>query len=119
MNPSLLVALVSLGVAVVIAVLSIPMILRKVPMNNLYGARFKESYTSEKNWYDINAFSGKVLLVASVPTGLWGIVGLVAPELARGSYNIIAVLIQFGSVLVAMCVSYLKARKIVAENGTQ
>ncbi len=43
-------ALVTIGMALFIAALSIPLILRKVPMNHVYGVRFRASFQSERHW---------------------------------------------------------------------
>ena len=66
MNQTLVLSLTSIGVAVLMAGLSIPMILRRIPMNSFYGARFKASFKSKKNWYEINEYGGKALLAASL-----------------------------------------------------
>ena len=48
-------------------------------MNRWYGARFKKSFVSEENWYNINAYSAKQLLVWSLPLMIIGIVTLFLP----------------------------------------
>jgi len=52
--------------------LSIPLVLRKVGMNNLYGFRFKASFRSEENWYMINAYGGRQLITWSIAMILVG-----------------------------------------------
>jgi hypothetical protein len=76
---------------------SVPLILRRVPMNRVYGIRVRKAFASERNWYEINAYGGKVFLVfgaflvivglagrsfAPDPTSLWAPVFLVVPLLA-------------------------------------
>jgi hypothetical protein len=39
--------------------LSLPLVLRKVPMNDLYGIRIPAALESEQRWYDINAYGGR------------------------------------------------------------
>ena len=57
---------VSLSIAcAVLAVVSIPMILRKVPPNSTYGFRTKLTLSNPDIWYPANAFSGWALLVAA------------------------------------------------------
>ncbi len=55
--------LVTLACAL-IAALAIPLVLRKVPPNHLYGFRTPRTLASHEVWYPANAFSGKALLVA-------------------------------------------------------
>ena len=51
------------GIGLLTALLSVPLILRKVPMNRAYGIRVRKAFVSPHNWYEINAYGGKLLLV--------------------------------------------------------
>ncbi len=88
---------VHVGLGALIALISIPLVLRKVPMNHLYGVRIAKAFVSDENWYEINAYGGKLLLgfglfliafavigrnAAPPPTSPWAPVWLVAPLLA-------------------------------------
>lgn len=53
---------VQISMGLVATLLSIPLILRLVPMNRIYGVRTPKAFASERNWYEINAFGGRVLL---------------------------------------------------------
>src|SRR5262245_39900795 len=56
----------SLSIAcAVIAAVSVPMILRKVPPNPAYGFRTRLTMSSPEIWYPANAFAGWALLVAA------------------------------------------------------
>ena len=65
-------------------------------MNRAYGVRVKRAFSSEHNWYELNAYGGKLLLCfglfllgfsffgrefAPDPTSLWAPVFLVVPLL--------------------------------------
>ena len=52
-----------IAVGIVVALVSVPLILRMVPKNRLYGIRTPKAFASERNWYEINAFGGKVLFL--------------------------------------------------------
>ena len=97
--------------AIVMILISIPMLKRKVPMNRWYGARFKKSFESEENWYKINAYSAKQLIIWSIPIL---IIGLATPFLRLeenpGLFNAIA----FSPLLVCVpcLLSYRYARKL-------
>ena len=44
-------------------VVSVPLILRWVPMNRWYGIRTRKAFASEENWYAINAYGGKLFFM--------------------------------------------------------
>ena len=97
--------------AVVLILISIPMLKRKIPMNRWYGARFKKSFESEENWYRINAYSAKQLILWTIPILIIGIVTLFLPlEGNTGLFNAIA----FSPLLVCVpcLLSYRYARKL-------
>jgi hypothetical protein len=71
-----------------IFLLAIPMILRRVPPNRLYGVRTKASFASDDDWYRINAIGGRYLAVSGIVILVVGIVGFFLPGSARNSYLI-------------------------------
>ena len=97
--------------AVAFILLSIPLLKRQLPMNRWYGARFRKSFESEENWYRINAYSAKQLIIWSIPIL---IIGLATPFLRLeenpGLFNAIA----FSPLLVCVpcLLSYRYARKL-------
>ncbi len=48
------------------ALLAIPLLLRKVPRNPVYGYRTRATLSSDDVWFDVNAYFGRVFLVASL-----------------------------------------------------
>jgi hypothetical protein len=72
MNLNTMIGLFNIGSALLIILLSIPLINRKVKMNNFYGIRIRKSFESEENWYTINAYGGKQLAIWSIPVILAG-----------------------------------------------
>jgi len=53
-------------VACVFIAISVPLVLRKIPMNNFYGFRIGKAFESDEMWYKINAFGGKQFIFWSV-----------------------------------------------------
>lgn len=51
------------GFGLLLAAFSLPLVLRRVPMNRSYGIRIPEAFTSDACWYDINAYGGWLFLV--------------------------------------------------------
>jgi hypothetical protein len=84
------------GIGLLTTALAVPLVLRKVPMNRIYGIRIPKAFNSDDNWYDINAYGGKLFLAfglfltifgvaardfAPPPTSIWTAVFIVGPLL--------------------------------------
>lgn len=52
--------------ALLFAILAIPLMLRKVPRNIVYGYRTRKTLSDEAVWYDANAHFGRGLFIASI-----------------------------------------------------
>lgn len=114
MTSTTLLAFGNVAIALVLAGGSLPLILRKVPMNRVYGVRFPQSFRSQEAWYEINAYGGKALLIASLPLLALGLYGWFwqpddYPHLTAG--------VLVGSTTLAGLATYLKARKVEAKKG--
>jgi len=57
-----------------LAGLSVPMILQKIPPNGLYGFRLPSTMESPELWYKVNAYAGRRLLVVGLGTSVGSIV---------------------------------------------
>ena len=69
-----LVGLVIALAGLVVSGISIPLILRRIPMNGFYGVRIPKSFVSDANWYAINAYGGRVLAVAGAIVSVVGLI---------------------------------------------
>lgn len=82
------------GIGLVTALVSLPLVMRLVPMNRWYGVRVPEAFVSGRHWYEINAYGGRLLIAfglfliafayvgngfAPPPTSPWAPVFLVLP----------------------------------------
>ncbi|MCX6923668.1 MAG: SdpI family protein [Verrucomicrobia bacterium] len=74
------VAITILLSGVLIFLLSLPMIYRKVPMNHFYGVRIPAAFESDRRWYGINAYGGRLMAIASLPIMGAGVTGLFLPS---------------------------------------
>jgi len=59
--------------------ISIPLKNGKVEMNHFYGVRLRKSYTSEKNWYLMNTYGGRQLLIWSAVLVIIGMATFLVP----------------------------------------
>ncbi len=76
---SITLGLSNICVAALISALSIPLAKGKISMNKAYGIRIKKAFESEENWYKINAYGGKQLILWSIPLMLLGVATLFLP----------------------------------------
>lgn len=96
---------------VLLFLVSLPLACRKVPMNRYYGVRTPLAYKSEKNWYDINAYSGRQLAIWSLVIVAVGVAGLFVPRRSLRQYDFWAVLATILAVMVALIRTLLWCRK--------
>lgn len=94
-----------------IIAVSIPLIYEMVPMNRLYGFRFKKSYESEENWYRVNKYGGKQLLLWGIALLLLGTITLFLPLKTGGGF-VKVVLFSPLLLLIPVFQAYRYARKI-------
>jgi hypothetical protein len=59
--------------------ISIPLKNGKVEMNHFYGVRLRKSYSSEKNWYLLNEYGGRQLLIWSAVLVAIGMLAFIVP----------------------------------------
>ena len=79
MTTSFFVGLQNIVIGLLLIGCGIPLLLRKVKMNHLYGFRLKKSFISSENWYAINAYGGKILILWSIVLFLIGVATLFLP----------------------------------------
>ncbi len=101
MSPKLIVLLTYSGSGLLMAVISIPMIQRLVPPNPFYGFRVRKAFSSPEIWYEINAYSGKRLLVVGLVSALLAALLYMVPGLGLDIYALtLAVVVAIGLIVV-------------------
>ena len=76
---NIVLGLINIASALLIMGISIPLVKHKIKMNNLYGVRIKKSFESEDNWYKINEYGGRQLILWSIPVVLIGFICFLVP----------------------------------------
>jgi uncharacterized membrane protein len=74
-----------LGCDVLLAAIAIPLMLRKVPRNFVYGFRTPATLSDDRIWYEANAYFGTRLVLASV-VGALAIVTLSRASLSARAF---------------------------------
>lgn len=101
MNFNIIFAFLNIVSALIVMGISYPLVKRKVKMNYFLGIRLKESLESEKNWYTINEYGGRQMMVWSVPIITAGIACLFLPVQGRGAI----LLLILGTLPMIICMS--------------
>ncbi len=69
---NVIIALTNISSGVIFIAFCIPLLKRKIKMNNWYNFRISKSFESENNWYDINAYGARKFIIWSLPMILMG-----------------------------------------------
>jgi uncharacterized membrane protein len=73
-NEKTFITLTVLGVVIIL--ISIPLYLGKVKRNGIYGFRIRKAFESEQNWYKINRYGAKSLILWAMVLMAVGIICL-------------------------------------------
>ena len=98
-------------VGLLIMVLCIPLMQDKIEMNRWYGFRFKKSYASVENWYEINRYGAKRMFFWSILIIVIGILTFFIPTEVRSSIPVALACAPL-TVIIPAIESWLFARKL-------
>ncbi|HXG58919.1 MAG TPA: SdpI family protein [Thermoanaerobaculia bacterium] len=104
---------------VLLIVVAIPMALRRVPPNGLYGLRVPATFASERVWYEANARSGRDLLCAGAGQIVLAVGLRAVPAIREGAYALINGGIMVVALLVLTVVGWRRANRLLAEERSQ
>lgn len=98
--------------SLLIAALSIPMILRKIPPNNWYGFRVPKTLNNPHIWYPANAYAGLCLFWASILSFVVTVTLYFVPNLSLETYAISCAVITIMGLVVAVVMSFRYLSKL-------
>ena len=109
--------LVPFFVGLVIAGISVPMVLDKVPPNHLYGFKTKKTLSSKEFWYKSNRRAGKEFAIAGLAISVGSLVLLTLSSVSHVPLPgyVLAILnpaLVILPVLIAMLRSFLYLRRL-------
>jgi hypothetical protein len=97
---NIVLGIVNLGFAILITAISIPLVKRKIKMNPWYGVRIPKSFESEENWYKINAYGGKRLILWATLPAVIGIAAFFLPlDSDAGGTVLLTLLLAFAPLI--------------------
>jgi len=97
-----------------LAGLSIPLLLDKVPPNHWYGFRTRLTLSDPRIWYPVNAWSARRLLWLGVGTLLAGPVSLLLPEAWLPAYLLGTSALWVGALILVLVLGVRYARRLSA-----
>lgn len=93
---------------VIVAVAAVPLMLRLIPPNPVYGMRTERTVTQAAAWFDVNAYAGRALLVAMGVAAL--VIMLYQGTWLRSGWAQVAVFVL--SIAAAVAATLLYERKL-------
>ncbi len=106
----LLVLYVAAGV--LLAILSIPMMLRRLPPNALYGFRVRQTLADPDLWYKLNEHAGKRLFVSGLAIAVGAIIFYLVPGLSLDAYALACLGVTLVFLVIGMGQSFLYLRSL-------
>lgn len=98
-----------------LAIISIPLILRKIGPNPWYGFRVKKTLEDPAVWYPVNAYAGKRLLVVGLVSSLSAALLFFVPNLDVNTYALACAGVSLGGLLVTLIQSIWYLRSFPAK----
>jgi uncharacterized membrane protein len=105
-NDLFLLAALYIGAGLLLIAISIPLIQRRVKPNPWYGFRTPTTLKNETIWYEVNAHSGKRLLLAGIVVVIAALVFALIPNLTIDVYAILVALVLGVSITIGLLQSF-------------
>lgn len=106
-----------LACSLLFAGLSVPLLLRRVPRNLVYGFRTRATLASDRLWYEANACFGRWLLAGSLAAGATTAWLAAARGIAPDMFLVVSVVALGAPVLVAGLRTSLLLRRLGGRRG--
>lgn len=99
-----------MGVSLLVASVSFPLLQGRIKMNYVYGVRFSRAFESEELWMKINRYGAKCLIIWSAVIFITGVLCIIIPFSSRGVTPIVLAFIP-ATYLIPCIQAYLYSRK--------
>jgi len=113
-SPPIIFGIINITRGALFILVSIPLVLNKIPMNGIYGFRISKSFISEENWYKINNYGGKQLIYWSFLLIVIGLLYFIFP--ARNNSNE-ALSVVFATAPILICITVAIVKTIIFSKG--
>jgi uncharacterized membrane protein len=113
MNP---VAVIHMIVATLVMISVLPLIAGRVKMNHWYGVRIPEAFVSDKRWFEINRYGGRLLLLWGAVFEATAIAGVLVKRRDWVTYDWTAMVIVLVGLAIVFALIFRYARNTKAPN---
>jgi uncharacterized membrane protein len=99
------------AIGILLALISLPMIARKIKPNPFYGYRVRKTLENPEIWYDVNEYSGRQLFAAGILIAVSSMILPFLPGMNESLYSGLGGLVNVVFLLIAVIRSsaYLKS----------
>jgi hypothetical protein len=101
------------GMGLLLSALAIPLMLRKVGPNPIYGFRVKQTHEDPDVWYEVNAVAGKGMLVDGLIVVLASLVLAAVPGISIDRYALSVLALFLVALGITLVVSVRRLRRAV------
>jgi hypothetical protein len=108
---NLTLGLLDIGTGLLFLIIGIPLLRGSVPRNTLYGFRFRQAFTSEERWQQINTYGAKRLIYWSLLILLMGLCTFFLPIQENGVLILIVAVVPFLIALIPVMETYRYAQR--------
>jgi len=110
-NANIFLGISNVSVGILMILLCVPLLKGRIGMNHWYGMRFKKSFQSEENWYRINRYGARKMILWS---GVLVIIGVLTLFIPVGSKGVLPLAISSAPLIVIIPAieTWLYARKL-------
>lgn len=118
----MIVLIICFASAVLFIGLGIPMALRKVKRNGVYGARMKYTMMDDDIWYEVNVMAGKGIIIVGILEAAMGVASIFVLKNVTDKPTVIKFLIGIGAIemiglLIVTIMAVRMSRRMAADKG--
>jgi uncharacterized membrane protein len=101
------------GIGLLLSAISVPLILRRIGPNLIYGFRVKQTLEDPEVWYEVNAYAGKGLFLDGLITAIAPLVLALVPGISVDRYALSLLVVVFLALGITLVSSFRYLGRIV------
>ncbi|MHB8494904.1 MAG: SdpI family protein [Casimicrobiaceae bacterium] len=107
-----------LGVSTLLIVVAMPLALRRVPRNILYGFRTRATMANDEIWYDANAYFGRALIISTLCGALVACVIYLVQPFPPAAFLPASILLLAAPALIVTVATFRHTRSLASCTGS-